>query len=175
MNEPPLFSKNLDDLLPPDPAPNTRAGATGSRPSARSRPARRVLDRWWQFGLIGGVGLSWATAIKFVRALRGGDDPGDWGTLPGFAAMIFGIGFLCGVVAWAGRGLYDRIGAAGDALVGLAVMVAFFFAIMLVTEPELLGEKFATGGAPMLVLAALLGPFAGVLIGRDLRKGSEPQ
>jgi hypothetical protein len=37
---------------------------------------------------------------------------------------------------------------AGDAIVGLAVMVAFFVSCMLLFEPEMLGAKFWNGGAP---------------------------
>jgi hypothetical protein len=123
--------------------------------------------------LFGGVVLSYATAVKLVRALRSGNTPdADWGELPGFAATVFGVGFLCGVIVWAGRGLYRRIGPAGDALVGLVVMVALFASVMLVSEPELLGEKFAIGGGPMLGFAAVIGPIAGIWIGRDLRKGT---
>jgi hypothetical protein len=177
VDEPPLFSKNLDELLPPDPAAGSGGGAPAARPRPPAGPPPRTAGprwaptRWWQFGLAGGLVLSYATAIKFVRAARGGDAPdADWGELPGFAAAVFGAGFLCGVIVWAGRGLYRHIGPAGDAVVGLAVMVAFFASVMLVSEPELLDEKFATGGGPMLGFAAVIGPIAGVWIGRDLRR-----
>ncbi|HEX4612737.1 MAG TPA: hypothetical protein VH092_31370 [Urbifossiella sp.] len=181
MDEQPLFSKKPDDLLPAESSPrNTSAGAARRRRTAprqaRVVGKRRGFTRWWQFGLAGSFVLSYATVIKFIRAVRGGDTPdADWGELPGFAAALFGMGFLCGVIVWAGRGLYQKIGMVGDAIVGLAVMVVFFISCMLVFEPGLLREKFATGGAPMLGLAAVAGPFAGVWIGRDLRKDSAPQ
>jgi hypothetical protein len=81
------------------------------------------------------------------------------------------MGFVCGVVAWTGRGLYDRIGMAGDAIVGVAVMVVFFLACMIAFEPALLGSKFRVGGLPMLGLAIVVGAICGPWFGRDLRKG----
>jgi hypothetical protein len=127
--------------------------------------------RWWVFGLVGGFALSVATAVKVVRAVvSGAADDADWGEAGGFAAAVFGMGFLCGVIVWAGRGLYRRIGWVGDALVGLVVMVVFFLCCMLLFEPELLGSKFYVGGLPMLALAVVLGPMAGVWTGRDIRK-----
>ena len=81
--------------------------------------------RWWQFGLFGGVVLSLATAVKVVRAIIGGlAGEAGWTDAVGFATAIFAMGFLCGVIVWAGRGLYRWIGIAGDAIVGLAVMVS---------------------------------------------------
>lgn len=172
----PLFSKDLDKLLPPTTRLNERdpfgAPASPARnPDAAIEPSVAWLRRWWQFGLIGGFALSYATAIKLFRAIRGGTDPDvDWGELPGFAATLFGMGFLCGVIVWAGRGLYRRIGLAGDAIVGLVVMVVFFISCAVVFEPSWLGDKFSTGGAPMFGFAAVLGLILGPWIGRDLRK-----
>jgi hypothetical protein len=128
------------------------------------------LTRWWQFGLVGGVGLSLATLIKVIRVLGGTAGEATWGETVGFAAAIFGMGFVSGVIVWAGRGLYHRIGMAGDAIVGLVVMVVFFTSCMLISEPELLGPKFPTGGAPMLALGAVIGLIAGAWVGRDWRK-----
>jgi hypothetical protein len=181
VDDPPLFSKNLNDLLPTEPTPQSGTpGAAPHHPALRRQsPAtahRRRLTRWWQFGLLGSFVLSYATLIKFIRAVRGGDSPdADRGELPGFAAALFGMGFLCGVIVWAGRGLYQKVGVIGDAVVGLVVMVVFFISCMSVFDPKMLGENFATGGAPMLGFAAVLGPFAGVWIGRDLRKDSARQ
>ena len=128
------------------------------------------MTRWWQFGFLGGIILSLATAIKVVRAVvRGADDKADWGEAAGFAAAIFGMGFVCGIVVWAGRGLSRRFGPAGDAVVGLGVMEVFFVCCMLLFEPELLGSKFGQGGLPMLGLGVPLGLFAGWYIGRDFR------
>jgi hypothetical protein len=127
--------------------------------------------RWWQFGLFGGVVLSVATLIKVARALvRGLSGEGGLVEAVGFAAAIFAMGFVCGVVVWAGRGLYERIGMAGDAIVGLVVMVVFFLSCMLLFDPALLGPKLSSGGVPMLGLAVVLGLFGGAWIGRDVRK-----
>jgi hypothetical protein len=126
---------------------------------------------WWQFGLLGGVVLSLATLIKLIRALVAGVAGGaEWSEAAGFAAMIFAMGFVCGLVAWAGQGLSRRFGMAGDAVVGVAVMVVFFLCCMLVFDPELLGPKLANGGVPMLGLAVVAGLILGVWIGHDLRK-----
>jgi hypothetical protein len=127
--------------------------------------------RWWQFGLFGGVVLSLATAIKVVRAIVGGSAAGaEWGEAAGFAAAIFGMGFLCGLIVWAGRNLYQRLGMVGDAVVGVAVMVTFFLSCMLLFEPEMLGAHFLSGGVPMLGLAVVIGLIGGAWTGHDLRK-----
>jgi hypothetical protein len=44
---------------------------------------------WWRCGLLGSFMLSFATLIKFIRAVAGG---ADWGDAAGFAAMIFAMG-----------------------------------------------------------------------------------
>jgi hypothetical protein len=140
--------------------------------------AMRKLS-WWRCGLLGSFVLSFATLIKFIRAVVGWAAGGaDWGEAAGFAAMIFAMGFVCGLVAWAGQGLSRRFGAAGDALVGVAVMVVFFLGCMLVFAPEMFGPRFASGGVPMLGLAVVAGLILGVWIGRDLRRefaASAPQ
>ncbi len=129
--------------------------------------------RWWQFGLVGGFTLSVATAVKLVRAIaRGGAGEASAAEAIGFFALMFAMGFLCGVVAWAGRGLYDRIGMAGDSLVGVAVMVVFFLACMVAFAPDLLGPKFRNGGLPMLGLAVVLGAICGPWFARDLRRAT---
>lgn len=128
------------------------------------------VTRWWQFGLIGGLALSMATAIKAVRVfVRGADAGADFGEIAGFAAAIFGMGFVCGVVVWAGRSLSRRLGPVGDALVGMIVMVVFFFSCMLLFDPELLGAKLRQGGLPMLGFGAVAGLFAGWYVGREFR------
>jgi hypothetical protein len=99
--------------------------------------------RWWQFGLFGGVVLSPATAIKVVRAVvRGAAGEAEWGEAVGFAAAIFGMGFLCGVVVWAGRGLYRRMGMVGDAIVGAAVLIVFVVSCMLLFSPQVFRAEF---------------------------------
>ena len=131
--------------------------------------------RWWQSGLVGGAALSITTAVKVVRAVVcGAVGDIEWGEAAGFAAAIFGMGFLCGVIVWAGKGLYRRIGWVGDAIVGLAVMVVFFISCMLLFEPELLGSKFYSGGLPMLGLAVVFGLISGAWAGREIRKELSP-
>jgi hypothetical protein len=127
--------------------------------------------RWWHFGLIGGIALSLATAVKVIKAFGRGEAGGaEWGEVAVFAPVLFGTGFLCGVIVWAGRGLYRRFGAVGDAIVGLAVMVCFFVACMLLFEPAMLGARFLSGGAPMLFGAVVIGLVGGAWVGHDLRK-----
>jgi hypothetical protein len=128
--------------------------------------------RWYLCGLIGGVTLSIATVAKAVGAVVAG--PGLGGVSPadaaGFAAAIFGMGFVCGVVAWAARGLSRRFGPAGDAAVGLVVMVVFFACCMVLFDPAMLMDRFVPQGLLMFGLAAVLGPIGGVLVGCDLRR-----
>ena len=130
--------------------------------------------RWWQFGLVGGLTLSVATIVKLVRAFTRGaaDQAAESGLAQalGFFFLMFAMGFICGVVAWAGRGLYDRIGMAGDAIVGVAVTLVFFLACMIAFAPDLLGPKFGSGGVPMLGLAVVVGAICGPWFARDLRK-----
>jgi hypothetical protein len=128
--------------------------------------------RWWQYGLFGAMVLSLATAIKVIPTVVvcGVAGEGDWGEVAGFAAAIFGIGFLCRLIVWAGKGQYQKIGWAGDTIVGVAVMVAFFVCCMLLFEPEMLGVNFANGGAPMLGLAVVIGFISGPWFGRDIRR-----
>ena len=127
--------------------------------------------RWWQFGLVGGFGLTAGTFIKFVIAVyRGSALEADWGKAAAFAGAVFGMGFACGLIVWAGRGLYRWLGMAGDAIVGVAVMVTFFVACMLLFEPALLGARFSGGGAPMLALAVAFGLIFGPWAGRDWRR-----
>ncbi len=130
--------------------------------------------------MIGGVGLSLTTARKIFWAVIGGfaGEP-EWDKAAGFAAAIFGMGFLCGLIVWAGRGLYRWLGMVGDAIVGLAVMFGFFVSCMLLFEPAMLGPKFSSAGAPMLGFGAVLGLICGAWIGRDWRaefaQQTEPQ
>jgi hypothetical protein len=63
----------------------------------------------------------------------------------GFAAAIYGMGFVCGLVVWAGRGLYRKQGMVGDAIVGAAVVATLFLACMLLFAPDMLGAKFLSG------------------------------
>jgi nitrate reductase gamma subunit len=127
--------------------------------------------RWWEAGMLGAVVLSIATLFKFVQTVAWRETgEARWAQVLGFAAAIAGISFLCGVIGWAGRGLYRRIGMAGDALVGMVIMTVFFLYCMILFEPEMLWSKFRPNGNLMLGLAMVVGLIAGPLFGRDLRK-----
>jgi ADP-ribose pyrophosphatase len=127
--------------------------------------------RWWQFGLTGGIVLSLATAVKLIHALvYGAAEEIDWNEIAGFIVTIFGTGFLCGLVVWRCKYLCQRFGMAGDAIAGLAVMLAFFIACMLVFEPRMLRARFFSDGVPMLGFASVLGLLGGAWIGRDWRR-----
>jgi hypothetical protein len=123
--------------------------------------------RWWECGLIGGIVLSGTTVVNAVKAIVGGRTV-PFGELLSVAIVVFFVGFLCGVIAWSGRGLHQRLGAVGDALVGAAVMVAFFICCMFLFAPELLGAKLHDGGLLMLGIAALAGVIGGIWFGHDL-------
>jgi len=125
--------------------------------------------RWWISGLIGGTVLSGATMSNDVTALiRGIDGPTPWADIFGVVVATFCMGFLGGVMVWSGKGLHRRFGAAGDALIGMAVMLAFFVCCMLLFAPELLGPKLRDGGFAMLGMASLLGAIGGVWFGHDI-------
>ena len=135
-----------------------------------------VSIRWWHCGLLGGVVLSLATFIKVIGAVvTGAMVEAGWTEAAGFVATIFGMGFLCGVVAWAGRGLSRRFGMVGDAMVGMGVMLIFFASCMLLFSPEMLGKKLSVGGLPMFGLGAILGLVGGAWTGRDLRRALAKQ
>ena len=137
----------------------------------RTKP--KTVARWWHAGLAGGLVLTLATAIKFVRSvIRGGMGEAEWIEAIGFAAAIFGMGFLCGVIVWLGRGLHRRLGMVGDAIVGATVIVVFFLCCMLLFSQEMLGAKWRSGMA-MLGLAVVAGIIGGVMLGRDIRKDAD--
>ena len=117
------------------------------------------------------------------RSPREGDwpyeHPGEsvpWRELLTLPIVVFGMGFLCGTLVWALRGLSRRFGLVGDALTGLIVMLVFFLCCMFLFAPAMLhGER--SGRGPMLLLGTLVG-LGGAWIGHDLRgdleKGSGP-
>jgi hypothetical protein len=126
---------------------------------------------WWRCGLLGSFVLLFATGVKVLRALVGGAVPGfDWAEAAGFVALMFGLGFTCGLVGWAGLGLSRRFGLAGDAMAGVAVMVVFFLGCALAFAPEILGPRFVSGGIPMFGIAVAAGLVLGPWIGRDFRR-----
>jgi len=123
--------------------------------------------RWWQGGLLGAVTLCAVMGVKALFVV-----PMAWfrGTLPsfdvpgiaGFVAGAFAMGFACGVVGWAGRGLHRKIGLLGDSLTGLAVGLVFALCIIIMFDPE---DRVSVV-CLMVVLGACLGPW----FARDLRK-----
>ncbi|MDR7070962.1 CHASE2 domain-containing sensor protein [Pseudoxanthomonas japonensis] len=130
--------------------------------------------RWWECGMIGGIVLSGATVANAISAILGGVRDVIWTDVFGVALTVFFMGFLCGVVAWSGKGLHQRLGAIGDALVGAAVMVAFFTCCILLFSPELLGAKFVDTGLLVLGIAVLMGAIGGVWFGHDLDNEASP-
>ncbi len=131
--------------------------------------------RWWESGLIGGIVLSGTTAFNAGKALVGGiDGPVPWTDIFGVVAATFGMGFLCGVMVWSGKDLHRRFGAAGDALVGMAVMLVFFACCMLLFAPELLGPKLRNDGLLMLTVATVAGAIGGIWFGHDIDDEASP-
>lgn len=65
--------------------------------------------------------------------------------------------------------LARRLGAFGDAMVGIVVMVFFFFLCMLIFDRSLLVPD-PSKGLPMWILAIAVGIILGVWCGRDFRK-----
>lgn len=127
--------------------------------------------RWWKIGLLGSAALSLFPAMRLAWALvAGGMGRAEWRQAPAFFAAIFGIGFLCGVVAWALKGLSRRFGMAGDALVGAAVMATLCLSCMFLPVPDMLASQFVSEPALMLTVMVVAGMIGGVWIGRDLRK-----
>jgi hypothetical protein len=126
--------------------------------------------RWWHYGLIGGLFLLFA-AVRSMRRLVGHEvETPDWSAAVGYAAAAFAMGFLGGVVVWAGRGVSRRLGVLGDGLVGMAIVLLIVAACMLLFDPELLGPKFLSVGVPTLGLGAIVGLLGGAWLLRDLRQ-----
>ena len=126
--------------------------------------------RWWHCGLVGATALSLATLVRVVREVLHATFEVSWTEAAGFAAVIFAMGFVGGVIAWAGRRLYQWLGMAGDALVGMVLAVLLFAACMLLLDDaELRGDKLSNG-LLMLALGAAIGLVLGAWVGRDLRK-----
>ena len=142
----------------------------------QSGTTSKSFTLWWQYGLLGGIVLSLTTLVKVILAVvRGWVGDVNWTEAVGFAAAIFGMGFVCGLVAWVGQGLSRRFGLVGDAFVGMAVMLVFFVACILLFDPGSLGPKWSSGGLPMLGLGAVVGLIGGAWVGHDLRKEQAKQ
>jgi hypothetical protein len=63
-----------------------------------------------------------------------------------------------------------RKGTIGLAAIGLVVMNFFFLCCMLVFDPSLLSPH-PRRAMPMFIFASILGPFAGIVIGRGVQQG----
>ena len=134
------------------------------------------MVKWWVFGLIGMLALFLPTVIIFISAINRHNVPAEeWGKAAGVAAAVAGMGFLCGLIAWAGQRLHTYLGMLGDALVGAIVMLVYLTCCMLLFEPELLNEKFSIGGLPMYCMGAVIGLAGGAKVGYDLRKWIQKQ
>ena len=130
-------------------------------------------QRWWEWGLAGGLVLSVATFVKVVSTIpRFFKEDVPWSELPAFAASVFGMGFFCGVLVCALLPLSMKLGSLGDAILGILVMMFFFALCMLVFDPGLLFPD-PSRGSLLFGFAIVLGALAGYLTGRDLRKSVE--
>lgn len=140
-------------------------------------PMKRLT--WWHCGLFGLIVLLAATLIGaplkiilYIFRYPGTDIP--WRDLPLFCLAIASMGFTCGVVGWFVWLLARRLGAIGDAMIGIVVMVFFFFLCMLIFDRSLLVPD-PSKGLPMWILAIVFGIMLGVWCGRDFRKLAREQ
>jgi hypothetical protein len=81
--------------------------------------------RWWESGLLGGLALSLVVAANEARWVR-------WGAVGEavvLAAAVFAVGFVCGVLVWAG--LFRPVGATR-----LPVTSVVLGAVLLVWAPQ---------------------------------------
>jgi hypothetical protein len=125
---------------------------------------------WWKVGLMGAATLALATIVKMVVAIPaivGGKTSLTEACY--FVGVVFGIGFACGVCVWLVLPL-ARKGTIGLAVTGFVVMNFFFLCCMLVFDPSLLSPR-PKRALPMFIFAPILGPFAGVVIGRGVQRG----
>lgn len=134
---------------------------------------------WWHCGLLGLIVLAATTLIgaplkiiAYIFRYPGTDVP--WHELPLFFLGIVGMGFSCGVVGWFVWLLARRLGAIGDAMIGIVVMVFFFFLCMAVFDRSLLVPD-PSKSLPMWIMAIVAGSILGVWCGRDLRKWTREQ
>lgn len=123
-------------------------------------------------GVYGGVILSFGMAWKIVEALVAGRmGKVDWREAWIYEAALFALGFVCGVIIWAGRGLYRRFGMAGDALVGVAVTLALIVSGMFVFAPDMLrAPNLAVAAVPLFASAVIIGVLGGAGLGHEFRK-----
>jgi hypothetical protein len=126
---------------------------------------------WWTSGFVGAFILSALTLANIGKvvwdAVTGAAVP--WAELAPLPFIVFGLGFICGVVVWLLRGASQQLGWIGDSLIGVVVMNIFFMSCMILFAPEMVKENIS-GGAMMLGLATVIGAIAGPFWGRDIRK-----
>jgi hypothetical protein len=107
VDDPPLFSKNVDDLLPPGPTPDGKAAAR-SRLIRPADPPTRAADspqepelRWWLSALGGGIAILLIFFIRLVvRGIGDGFAGIDWLEMAGIACLVFALGCLLGLAFW---------------------------------------------------------------------------
>jgi hypothetical protein len=101
VDDPPLFSKNVDDLLPPGGAGNTRSPTRAAAPPTQADEQRSPELTWWVSALGGGIAIS---LLFFLRVLiRGiGDGFGriDWVEFGGISCLVFAGGCVLGLAFW---------------------------------------------------------------------------
>jgi hypothetical protein len=124
----------------------------------------------WQSGLRCGGWLSVFTLGKsFVGRCFGWPPGRGWAEALGVSAIVFVVGFVCGCLAWAGRGVARRFGLAGDAVLGLFTTLVFLSIILRLFDREMFGSRFRAETLPVLLSGVLLGPGLGILAGIDVR------
>ena len=75
--------------------------------------------RWWQYGILSGIALSMLLLSKIVDGLLNGElAVADIAGELIVVAMFFPVGFLCGLIVWAGQKLTRRFGMLGGAITG---------------------------------------------------------
>ncbi len=128
--------------------------------------------RWWQWGLVGGLALAALTFVNFILALpRFFTADVRWWELPAVPFAAFGMGFACGVVAWALRPLPLRFGRPGAAVAGAAILNVFFLLCMLLFDRDMLAGR-RPGAGLMLGLATAIGSVMGFASGRDYQRAA---
>jgi hypothetical protein len=106
----PLFTKPLDELLPPDPLRPTQ------RETEREEsPVLRPAMKWWQTGIICGIVATLITGFRLVlRGITGGLGDLNPGEAVLVAAAGFGVGFLIGLAFWGVQWLKCRFARSSE-------------------------------------------------------------
>ncbi|VTS01381.1 unnamed protein product [Gemmata massiliana] len=106
MEDPPLFSKNIDDLLPPA-SPPRRAGNTWSPPPRPTSSLPQATEpqspelKWWVSTLGGGVAILLIFFLRFfARGIGDGFAGTDWAEFGGITCLAFAGGCVLGLAFW---------------------------------------------------------------------------